>query len=322
MSAPRRRMTRQEGGARRGKVVTAEREEVMRLTRDVLGAVVLGLAAVGAASAANISSKASAQRASAAKATEHLSKSGSVTFAPGNLSLGATLPANPALELSHGYELLQDLDNGGAVPATEGTTADDYKISQKPFSSYEAVVDSTSGDIQPVQVNLIANDGTTVLASGQSIGTGFSRSLRFMNNTATEINDETVRVTSGGCSTDCGPDDVYFIRGYETTYSVPRFNNAGTQITVLLLQNPTNYSITGNIYFWNTAGTQVASQGFTLGGKQLQVLNTSTVPGANGIGGAVTIVNDGRYGDLSAKTVALEPATGFSFDSPALPRIK
>jgi hypothetical protein len=44
--------------------------------------------------------------------------------------------------------------------------------------------------------------------------------------------------------------------------------------------------------------------------------------GANGIGGAVTIAHDGRYGDLTAKTVALEPATGFSFDSPALPRIR
>ena len=295
----------------------------MRLTRDVLGAVVLGLAAVGAASAANISSKASAQRASAAKATEHLSKSGSVTFAPGNLSLGATLPANPALELSHGYELLQDLDNGGANPATEGTIADIYRISQKPFSSYEAVVDSTSGDIGPtLQVDLIANDGTTVLKSSDPIGVGFSRSLRFINNTAVEVNDQTVRVASGQCTTDCGPDDVYFMRGYETTYSVPRFNNSGTQITVLLLQNPTNYPIAGSIYFWNPAGAQVASQAFTLAAKQLLVLNTSTVPGANGIGGAVTIPNDGRYGDLSAKTVALEPATGFSFDSPALPRIK
>ena len=52
------------------------------------------------------------------------------------------------------------------------------------------------------------------------------------------------------------------------------------------------------------------------------VLNTATVPGANGIGGSVTISHDGRYGDLSAKTVALEPSTGFSFDSPALPRIR
>ena len=42
---------------------------------------------------------------------------------------------------------------------------------------------------------------------------------------------------------------------------------------------------------------------------------------ANGVGGAVTVAHDGRYGDLSGKTVALEPATGFSFDSPMLPRV-
>jgi len=292
----------------------------MRLTRDVLGAVVLGLAAVGAASAANISkASASSQHRNEAKATQHLSTSGSVTFAPGNLGLAATLPANPALELSHGYELLQDLDI--STGAQQGTVADDYAISQKPFSSYEAVVDSTSGDIGPtLQVDLIANDGTTVLVSGQSIGVGFSRSLRFMNNTATQIDDQTVRVASGQCTTDCGPDDVYFIRGYETTYSVPRFNNSGTQITVLLLQNPTNYTVTGHIYFWNPSGAQVADHPFTLTGKQVLVLNTATE--APGTAGALTITNDARYGDLSAKTVALEPATGFSFDSPALPRIK
>jgi hypothetical protein len=141
-----------------------------------------------------------------------------------------------------------------------------------------------------------------------------------MNTTAAENNTEAIRVRSGQCTTNCGPDDVYFIRGYETTYSVPRFNNFGTQITVLLLQNPTNYTINGNIYFWNTAGTLVATQSFTLASKNLMVLNTATV--APGIGGAVTIANDGRYGDLSAKTVALEPSTGFSFDSPALPRIR
>jgi hypothetical protein len=297
----------------------------MRLTRDVLGAVVLGLAAVGAASAAGKDSNASAswaaQHRNEAKATEHLSTSGSVTFAPGDLTLGATLPANPALELSHGYELLQDLDISTAVG--EGTVADDYSISQKPYSSYEAVVDSTSGDIGPtLQLDLIANDGTTVVASGQSIGVGFSRSLRFMNTTATQIDDQTVRVSSGQCTTDCGPDDVYFIRGYETTYSVPRFNNFGTQVTVLLLQNPTNYPISGVIYFWDVTGAQVASSPFTLAAKNLQVLATNTVPGANGVGGTLTIVNDGRYGDLSAKTVALEPATGFSFDSPALPRVR
>jgi hypothetical protein len=101
---------------------------------------------------------------------------------------------------------------------------------------------------------------------------------------------------------------------------VPRFNNSGTQITVLLLQNPTNYTIGGNIYFWDTTGTLIATSPFSLGPKQLEVLNTATV--APGVGGTVTIAHDGRYGDLAAKTVALEPATGFSFDSPALPRVR
>ena len=123
---------------------------------------------------------------------------------------------------------------------------------------------------------------------------------------------------SSGCTTDCGQDDVYRLRAYETTYAVPRFNNSGTQITVLLLQNPTNYTIDGVVYFWNPAGAPVGNFPFSLTGKQTQVLNTSTV--APGTAGAVTVTHNGRYGDLSGKTVALEPATGFSFDSPMLPR--
>ena len=289
----------------------------MRLTRDVLGAVVLGLAAVSVASAANDSGASAswaAQHRNEAKATEHLSTSGSLTFAPGRLTEGVTM----SLEISHGFELMEDLDSTGV-----GTDSDVYQISQKPFSSYEAVVDSTSGDIGPtLAVDRIVTLTSTVVQSSVPIGVGFSRSLRWMNATSAVDNTQAVRVRSGQCTTNCGPDDVYFIRGYETTYSVPRFNNSGTQITVLLLQNPTNYTIAGNIYFWNTAGAQVATSTFTLTAKQLQVLNTSTVPGANGVGGAVTIAHDGRYGDLSAKTVALEPATGFSFDSPALPRIR
>jgi hypothetical protein len=122
-------------------------------------------------------------------------------------------------------------------------------------------------------------------------------------------------VRSAGCGTDCGPDDVYRIRAYETTYSVPRFNNAGSQLTVLVLQNPTDSTISGDVYFQDTLGAVVAVQGFTLMPKQALVLNTATVPGANGVGGAITIAHDGRYGDLAGKTVALEPATGFSFDS-------
>jgi hypothetical protein len=248
-----------------------------------------------------------------------LSRVGSMIFVPGRLTVVVTWPHPPSdsFELSHGYELITDLAANLGV-----TDADEFLISQKPFSSYEAVVDSTSGDIGPtLHVDRVIAGTTTVLQSSQPIGVGFSRSLRWMNTLGSDVNNEAVHVRSGQCTTDCGLDDVYFIRGYETTYSIPRFNNAGTQVTVLLLQNPTDYTIHGNVYFWNAPGTLVGTAAFTLLQKQLLVLNTAIVPGVNGIGGMVTIANDGRFGDLSAKTVALEPATGFSFDSPALPRI-
>jgi hypothetical protein len=221
-------------------------------------------------------------------------------------------------ELVHGSDQLHDL----GVLAGNQPDQDWYRLSQKPFSSYEIVADSTSGDIGPnLGLDRLDATGTTVIQSSVAVGVGYTRSLRFINATAAEENGEMVRVMSAGCTTNCGPDDIYRIRAAETTYSVPRFNNFGSQITVLLLQNPTNYTINGTIYFWSTTGTQVGAQAFTLAGKALSVLNTSTVPGAGGIGGAVTIAHDGRYGDLSGKTVALEPATGFSFDSPMLPRV-
>jgi len=223
-------------------------------------------------------------------------------------------------ELVHGSDQLHDL----GVLAGNQPDQDWYALSQKPFSSYEIVADSTSGDIQSaggLSLDRIGAGGTTVVQSSVAVGVGYTRSLRWMNSTNAEVNTQFIRVMSAGCTTNCGADDVYRIRAAETTFSVPRFNNSGTQITVLLLQNPTNYTITGNIYFWSTAGVQVATQAFTLTSKQLSVVNTAGVPGANGVGGALTIAHDGRYGDLSGKTVALEPATGFSFDSPMLPRV-
>jgi hypothetical protein len=222
-------------------------------------------------------------------------------------------------ELVHGSDQLHDL----GVLAGNQPDQDWFALSQKPFSSYEMVADSTSGDIQAaggLALDRVTAAGTLIQPS-VAVGVGYTRSLRWMNSTNAEVNTEFIRVQSTGCTTNCGPDDVYRIRAAETTYSVPRFNNFGSQVTVLLLQNPTNYTITGNVYFWDTAGNQVGLFPFTLTGKQLTVLNTASVPGANGIGGAVTIAHNGRYGDLSGKTVALEPATGFSFDSPMLPRV-
>jgi uncharacterized repeat protein (TIGR01451 family) len=223
-------------------------------------------------------------------------------------------------ELAHGTDARYDLAATGGV-----ADEDVFRIDQTPYSSYEVVVDGTSGDIgagSGPSLDRIGPDGSTVLQSSLPVGKGPSRSLRWANLTSGEVEGETVRVRSTECGTDCGPDDVYRIRTYETTYSIPRFNNAGTQVTVLILQNAADYPVSGEIYFRDSAGLLVGSEPFAVAPKATLTLDTAGVPGVNGVSGAITIAHDARYGDLSGKTVALEPATGFSFDSPMVPRIR
>ncbi|HET9315666.1 MAG TPA: hypothetical protein VFQ51_08755, partial [Vicinamibacteria bacterium] len=130
-----------------------------------------------------------------------------------------------------------------------------------------------------------------------------------------------VRVRSGSCTTDCGPDDVYRIRAYDSTYAVPRFNNSGTQVTVLIIQNPGPEPVDLTVHFWSPTGALLASYSpaSAVAPKALLVLTTSTVPGAAGQSGAMTVSHTAGYGGLAGKTVALEPATGFSFDTPMVP---
>jgi hypothetical protein len=229
------------------------------------------------------------------------------------------LPSTTQNELVHGSDQIHDL----GVLAGNVPDQDWYRIGQKAYSSYEVVVDATSGDIGAgVLLQRFPAGGAPPpiqTAVPVTAGLNYSQSLRFINTTATEVVGELVRVISSSCTTNCGPDDVYRLRAFETTQSIPRFNNSATQITVLFLQNPSGYTITGNVYLWSTTGSQVGAVPFTLGAKATMVLNTASV--AAGVGGAITVASDGRYGDLSGKTVALEPATGFSFDSPMVPRV-
>jgi hypothetical protein len=283
--------------------------------------------------------------------TDYTATTGTLTFAPGVTSQNVTVsvisdlvdeadetffvnlsaPSGATIGDAQGVGTIVD-DDGVADAGTELTHGsrqvrvfdgpDTFAIAQRAFSSYEVVVDEASGDVVPVGLERIGADGTTVVQTSVPAGTGQARSLRWENSTSADVLDQTVRVTSGDCTTNCGPEDTYRVRAYETTLAIPRFNNGGTQVTVLLLQNPTDAAITGNIYFWDAAGAQVAAQAFTLPAKNLLVLNTATVAGANGISGSITVSHDGRYSELAAKSVALEPATGFSFDSPGIVRAR
>lgn len=216
-------------------------------------------------------------------------------------------------ELAHGSEEQHDLRSRGGKP-----DQDWFRLRQEPYSSYEVVVDGAAGNVTPVVLERIGADGVTVLQSSVAVGTGAVRSLRFENATASAIGDQYLVVRSGGCTGKCKKGDVYRLRAYETTYAVPRFNNSATQVSLLLLQNPASSMVSGNVWFWDATGALIGSQAFSLDAKQLLVLVTQTV--APGVSGSITISNDGRYGELAGKTTALEPATGFSFDTTMVPR--
>jgi parallel beta-helix repeat protein len=219
-------------------------------------------------------------------------------------------PALSGLELSHGSSLTRAL---GAAPDT-------YRLAQAARSSYEVMVDAASGDVSPVVLERLAADLSNVLQAGAAVGTGTSRTLRWQNTSGSAITNQPIRVRSGGCTTECGADDTYRVRAWDTTYAIPRFNNSGTQVTVLLVQNATPRTVAGTAYFWSASGALLGSQGFSLQPRATLVLNAASVPGLAGQGGSVTVAQDGGYGALAGKAVALEPATGYSFDSPMWPR--
>ena len=64
-----------------------------------------------------------------------------------------------------GFALTADLDTHGGDP-----DVDIYALAQRPYSSYEVVVDGASGGIQPLSLNRVAADGTTVVQSGSAVG--------------------------------------------------------------------------------------------------------------------------------------------------------
>jgi hypothetical protein len=218
-------------------------------------------------------------------------------------------------ELSHGSRLTARFDGQDGTPGV-----DFYRLSQAPRASYEVVVDGASGDAMPVALERIAADGTTVLQTATAVGVGRARSLRWQNTTTTAIANQTVRVRSGGCTTSCGAEDVYRIRAYETTYAAARFNNNATQATSVLIQNTTSGAVLGRAYFWSTSGALLGSHAVDVPARGLVAIATPSVSGLAGQSGSITLAHNGPFGALTGKSVSVEPASGYSFDSPLLPR--
>jgi hypothetical protein len=60
----------------------------------------------------------------------------------------------------------------------------------------------------------------------------------------------------------------------------------------------------------------VANQAFDLASMASAAVNTAAITGAGGASGSITVTHDGGYGALGGKAVGLEPASGFTFDTP------
>ena len=284
---------------------------------------------------------------SATSGIDFAGASGSLTFAPGETShavavnvlgdnapepdesfaLGLSNAVNAAVSLFGNGTILDDDFVGPAPPElTHGAvfladavsgTPDLYRLAQARLSSYEVVLDSVSGDLFPgLALERLAGDGVTVLQAADPAGAGTALSLRFENGAAFPIYDQRLRVAFATCGAGCGPDDAYRLRAYETTGGIARFNNSATQVTVVILENATGSTVLGHLHFWRGDGFPLANQAFAISPHATSVFVSTSVPELQGRSGSITVSHDAPYGAITGKAVALEPATGFSFDTP------
>jgi hypothetical protein len=226
-------------------------------------------------------------------------------------------------ELIHGSEQVHDLQAVGGV-----ADQDWYLVVEQPYASYEAIVDGLTEEtvILPaagagdfLRLDLVeANQSVLVGSTGSA--TGSARSLPFRNTTALAVTNF-VRVQSAlnACSTNCSANSQYRIRFRDTTLLAPRFNNSGTQVTILILQNGGAASVDVSARFWSSAGALLGSSSVLIPAHGATVIATAgIVPSQSG---SITIDHTGRYGDITGKAVALEPATGFTFDTPIVSKV-
>jgi hypothetical protein len=216
--------------------------------------------------------------------------------------------ATTNVELVHGVVQRHDLQAiAGIVPDTDFAL-----VQQRAHRSYEVRITNTPVRMAELHMPARVNCAGTVLTPGTPYE-GAARDAVSIIWSASA--DGSTYIRTGGFL--AGPTAQYDIQMLETTYSVPRFNNSATQQTVLLVQNLRASTVTGGIAYFGPAGGSIPIfiQGFTIEGHGLMVFNTAASPQVAGLSGSILIFHTAGYGGLSGKAVALEPATGFTFDT-------
>jgi hypothetical protein len=208
-----------------------------------------------------------------------------------------------------------DLANSGGTP-----DQDWYKVFPRANRSYEVQVVNAS-------VNLWAGFGVSRTTTGgvlleSSAGldpVGSTRALRWIQGvTDTE---ERVQVLGTASST---ANAQYDIQLRETTLFCPRYNNSGTQTSVLIVQRASTETGPGicqvNAYFYDENAILIAMYPQTLVPNDMSATATALIPNLTVAKGALHIAHTCGVGGLKGKLVALEPSTGFSFDTPCTER--
>ncbi|MET0554174.1 MAG: hypothetical protein ABW221_14120 [Vicinamibacteria bacterium] len=109
---------------------------------------------------------------------------------------------------------------------------------------------------------------------------------------------------------------VYTIRYWDTTYTVPRWNTSNGQATVLVITSTVPKVQQARLHFYGGSGALLASQDLLLQENVPSVLNLATIPALAEQSGFALVAHTSGYGGLTGKAVSLEPATGFTFDTP------
>ena len=93
--------------------------------------------------------------------------------------------------------------------------------------------------------------------------------MAWRNDLPGAVGSQSLRVGGAGCAPGCGPDDLYRIRLYDTTYTISRFNNSATQSTVVFIQNPSDQTVAARAHFWSASGTLLRSLALTIAPRAL-----------------------------------------------------
>lgn len=224
--------------------------------------------------------------------------------------------------LSHGLVQDHDLaqDGGGndqdwLVAATIARHSYEARISGTSIG-FNLISCGTCAQFERVNgAGVIVTEDTSVFIPAATNGS-YDRTVRWIADSTT-VNDF-IRV-KGASDFAENASSVYTLRFWDTTYSIPRWNNTGEQVTVLLISNLNASAVDGQIDFYDANGTLLHTEPFTVGETGLYMLNTAALPALAGNSGHAYVAHLGGYGGLAGKAVGLEPSTGFAFDTPMMP---